>query len=121
MVPSRTSAGHRWSTTGDTDQLSDGVPSHPAADPVTVGDDGSMPCRHLPRSPPAHAHGPSTCPAFAQVRQPVRCWPSGELISSLEATTLHRLGALVEMPALTGMRRGEVCVLRWSDVDLDHG
>jgi integrase len=32
-----------------------------------------------------------------------------------------RLAPLLMLGALTGMRRGELCALRWSDVDLDHG
>ena len=32
-----------------------------------------------------------------------------------------RLAPLVMMAALTGMRRGELCALRWSDLDLDDG
>lgn len=32
-----------------------------------------------------------------------------------------RLAPLLMLAALTGMRRGELCALRWSDVDLDRG
>jgi integrase len=32
-----------------------------------------------------------------------------------------RLAPLLMLAALTGMRRGELCALRWSDVDLEHG
>ena len=32
-----------------------------------------------------------------------------------------RFAPLVMMAALTGMRRGELCALRWSDLDLDEG
>jgi integrase len=32
-----------------------------------------------------------------------------------------RLAPLVMLGALTGMRRGELCALRWSDVDLERG
>jgi integrase len=32
-----------------------------------------------------------------------------------------RLAPLLMLAALTGMRRGELCALRWSDVDLDAG
>jgi len=31
------------------------------------------------------------------------------------------LATTVALAALTGMRRGELCALRWSDVDLEHG
>ena len=33
----------------------------------------------------------------------------------------HRLGALFEIAVLTGLRRAELCGLRWSDVDLAAG
>ncbi len=32
-----------------------------------------------------------------------------------------RMAALLMLGALTGMRRGELCALRWSDVDLERG
>lgn len=32
-----------------------------------------------------------------------------------------RLAPLLMLAALTGMRRGELCALRWSDIDLDRG
>jgi integrase len=32
-----------------------------------------------------------------------------------------RLATLLMLAALTGMRRGELCAIRWSDVDLDTG
>lgn len=32
-----------------------------------------------------------------------------------------RLAALLMLGALTGMRRGELCALRWSDIDLERG
>ena len=32
-----------------------------------------------------------------------------------------RLAPLLMLAALTGMRRGELCALRWTDVDLDRG
>ena len=31
-----------------------------------------------------------------------------------------RLAALFMLGALTGMRRGELCALKWSDVDFEH-
>lgn len=48
-------------------------------------------------------------------------WSADELADFLDHAAAHRLGALFEVLAFTGMRRGEVCGLRWSDVDLDGG
>jgi integrase len=36
----------------------------------------------------------------------------------LDRCAQHRLGALFEVAVLTGLRRGEITGLRWSDVDL---
>jgi integrase len=46
-------------------------------------------------------------------------WTPGELRSFLELTKDHHHGALIRLGAMTGLRRGELCGLRWSDMDLD--
>ena len=46
-------------------------------------------------------------------------WRPDELRTFLSVTADEPLGPLFRVAAMTGMRRGEVCGLRWSDVDLD--
>jgi integrase len=54
------------------------------------------------------------------VRRPEhRTWSSDDLREFLAATSDDRLAAAFVLLATTGMRRGEVLGLRWSDVDLD--
>jgi integrase len=42
------------------------------------------------------------------------------LIEAAEAKDAH-LGLAIHLAAATGARRGELCAIRWSDVDLDQG
>ena len=49
----------------------------------------------------------------------MRVWNAEQLRTFTEATTDDRLGAVWRLFAFTGMRRGEVVGLRWSDIDLD--
>jgi integrase len=51
----------------------------------------------------------------------VRPWEPEELGAFLDHAAGHRLGALFEVMAFTGLRRGEALALRWSDVDLERG
>ena len=46
-------------------------------------------------------------------------WTPAELRTFLDLTAHEPLGPLFRIAAMTGMRRGEVCGLKWSDVDLD--
>jgi integrase len=48
-----------------------------------------------------------------------RCWNEHELRQFLQIAIEHRLGPAIWLAAMTGMRRGEVLGLRWSDIDLD--
>jgi integrase len=48
------------------------------------------------------------------------CWNASELARFLEATRGSRLEAIWRLAAMTGMRRGEILGLRWSDVDLEQ-
>lgn len=51
----------------------------------------------------------------------VMVWTAAQTGTFLDATTDHRLYALFHLTAFTGLRRGEVVGLPWSDVDLDTG
>lgn len=51
------------------------------------------------------------------VRKRVKPWQPAELGAFLDAVQSDRLGALFETVAASGMRRGEVCGLRWDDLD----
>jgi integrase len=54
-------------------------------------------------------------------RPKVRPWEPAELGRFLDSLGSERLGALFEVIAGTGLRRGEACGLRWADVDLGRG
>ncbi len=54
-------------------------------------------------------------------RPKVRPWEPDELGRFLDHAGAHRLGTLFELVALAGLRRGEACGLRWSDVDVSRG
>jgi integrase len=53
-----------------------------------------------------------------QDRDGVDPWEPDEVRIFLGRCARHRLGALFEVAVLTGLRRGEITGLRWSDVDL---
>jgi integrase len=48
-----------------------------------------------------------------------RCWDDAQLRAFLNVAADHRLGPALWLTAMTGMRRGEVLGLRWSDIDLE--
>jgi integrase len=67
-------------------------------------------------NPAAHAAPPiSTAPREMQV------WDAAQLRTFLDHVADDRLRALWMLGAMTGMRRGELCGLRWSDVNFDAG
>lgn len=49
---------------------------------------------------------------------PVMVWTTGDTGRFLDYADGHRLDALFDLEVATGMRRGEICGLRWADVDL---
>ena len=60
-------------------------------------------------------------PSAKAARAPeVSWWTPAELSRFLESTASESLGPLFRLAAMTGMRRGEVCGLRWNDVDVEH-
>jgi integrase len=52
---------------------------------------------------------------------PVMVWIPDDLGAFLDYSAGHRMAPLFELAAGTGMRRGELCGLPWTDVDLDAG
>jgi integrase len=51
----------------------------------------------------------------------IQTWEPEQLWAFLDSIEDERLYPLFRLAAMTGMRRGEVLGLRWSDVDLDAG
>lgn len=61
-------------------------------------------------------------PSAKSARAPeMAWWQSEELRAFLDFVADDQLAPLFRVAAMTGMRRGEVCALRWSDLDLDAG
>ena len=59
-------------------------------------------------------------PSPKSTRAPeMKWWTPDELRTFLDMTATEALAPLFRVAAMTGMRRGEVCGLRWSDLDLD--
>ena len=62
----------------------------------------------------------SSPPKSSATRAPEQTiWGSDELRSFLQIVEGHRYGPLMRVAAMTGLRRSELCGLRWADVDLD--
>ena len=58
------------------------------------------------------------CTRHAQ-RKPARTWDPTQVVRFVEATADDRYGLLFRLVLLRGLRRGEACGLRWSDVEDD--
>lgn len=57
-------------------------------------------------------------PSASSARAPeMTVWTPAELRAFLDGVADHHHGPLFRLTAMTGMRRGEVCGVRWSDVD----
>ena len=67
---------------------------------------------------PAESASPPSAKSTKPPEQ--RWWTPEELRTFLHLTAAELLGPLFHLAAMTGMRRGEVCGLRWSDVELDE-
>ena len=65
------------------------------------------------------ADGPRL-PSFRQGRT-ARALNPGEVQLFLQSARTHRLGQLFEFVIGTGLRRGEVCALKWTHLDLEAG
>jgi integrase len=50
----------------------------------------------------------------------IQIWEPAQAAAFLRAAAQHRLGALFELEVRTGLRRGELCGLRWEDVNLEE-
>ena len=51
----------------------------------------------------------------------MKAWNAEQLSAFLASVRAERLFPLWRLLAMTGMRRGEACGLRWDDLDLEHG
>jgi site-specific recombinase XerD len=69
----------------------------------------------LPRNPVEAADPPSTKGAGIEMKT----WNAKQLKAFLAAAKDDRLSPVCHLLAMTGMRRGEACGLRWDDVDLE--
>ena len=74
----------------------------------------------LTRNVADFADPPSAAAARAEARKSVKTWTTAQLRQFLERTRDNPLYSAFLLGAMTGMRRGEVLGLRWSDVDLDE-
>ena len=55
------------------------------------------------------------------VKTPPKAWTSEEALKFLESIRSHRFYAMFYLALVTGMRRGELLGLKWSDIDFERG
>ena len=67
------------------------------------------------------ANGISNVPMYPNLAGQKAAYTAKQLKAFLESTRDDRLTLLWLVLPMTGMRRGEVCGLRWEDVDLERG
>ena len=53
-------------------------------------------------------------------RRPIRAWSEDELGRFIHAIAHEHLMPLIHVAAFTGLRRGELCALRWRHIDFDR-
>jgi integrase len=64
----------------------------------------------------------ATPPAASASKPPeMKAWTPSELQAFFSAIEDHHHHPPIRLAAMTGIRRGELCGLRWADVDLDAG
>jgi integrase len=69
---------------------------------------------------PVNVASKASPPKSSACRAPeAATWTPEQLRVFLDRTSDHHHGALIRLAAMSGLRRGELCGLRWSDVDLD--
>ena len=56
-----------------------------------------------------------------ETKRVIQPWEPHELGKFLDSVQTHRLGALFEVLAACGLRRGEAIGLKWSDLDVERG
>ncbi|MEV7228565.1 site-specific integrase [Polymorphospora sp. NPDC051019] len=85
------------------------------------------PARHIAvagyRTPHAQVWTPDRVHAWQQTgtHPPVAVWTAEQLGAFLDTVRDDPLFAFWWLTALRGLRRGEGCGLRWTEIDLDHG
>jgi integrase len=73
--------------------------------------------RRIIRSNPATS---AVAPSSSGTRE-MRVWDAEQMRTFLDHVTADRLRALWTLVCTTGLRRGELCGLRWEDLNLDGG
>jgi integrase len=74
----------------------------------------------LPVNPAAAARPPRHAPDATEVAEPLQVWTPAQARAFLAFSRDHRRHHVWVLALATGLRRGELCGLRWDDVDLDQ-
>jgi integrase len=77
--------------------------------------------RVLESNPTSRAKPPKAKVVEAQARKARRFLDHDQVRTFLQSVQEHRMRAAFHLAATTGMRRGELLGLRWTDLDLDSG